>query len=79
VAQRSLHNQTPIVLGDIVQIDESLFRHKPKAEETCDMLKASKLLLQHHCGRPPQQQIWVFGMVDASVSPGLGYMEVMTT
>ena len=33
--------------------------------------------LQHHRGRPPHHQLWVFGMVDTSQVPGLGYMEVV--
>ena len=32
---------------------------------------------QHHRGRPPTQQIWVFGMVDTSHIPALGYMEIV--
>ena len=45
--------QVPIVLGGpgvVVQIDESLFSHKVKA----------------HQGRPPTQEVWVFGIVDTS-------------
>ena len=33
--------------------------------------------LQHPRGRPPHHQLWVFGMVDTSQVPGLGYMEVV--
>ena len=33
--------------------------------------------LQHHRGRPPHRQLWVFGMVDTTQSPGLGYVEIV--
>ena len=55
---------TPIILGGrnvTVQIDESLFRHKPK----------------YHRGRSPSSEQWVFGLVDTSSSPSLGYMELV--
>ena len=55
---------TPIVLGGsnvTVQIDESLFRHKPK----------------YHRGRAPRTEQWVFGLVDTSKQPALGYMEIV--
>ena len=48
-------------IGAVVQIDESCFAHKVK----------------YHRGRGPQEQIWVFGLVDTSTSPGLGYMEIV--
>ena len=54
----------PIRLGGpgiICQIDESLFSHKVKA----------------HRGRAPQQQIWVFGILDTSRSKGHVYLEVV--
>ena len=35
------------------------------------------LLLQYHRGRAPQYEIWVFGMVDTSHTPALGYMEIV--
>ena len=65
-AKHLLHKleQEPIQLGGpgiIVQIDESLFRHKPK----------------YHRGRPPRSEQWVFGMVDTSTSPATGYMELV--
>lgn len=56
--------QTPIVLGGqgvILHIDESCFSHKVKA----------------HRGRPPQQIVWVFGIVDTSFQPALGYMRIV--
>ena len=56
--------QTPIVLGGpgvIVEIDESLFSHKVKA----------------HRGHVPRQEVWVFGIVDTSHQPALGYMEIV--
>ena len=37
------------------------------------------LLLQHHRGRGPRQDAWVFGLVDTSHTPALGYMEVVQT
>ena len=56
--------QSPIILGGtgrIVQVDESLFSHSVKG----------------HRGRPPNQQVWVFGIVDVSVQPALGYMQIV--
>ena len=58
---RVVNVDSPLMLGGpgvIVQIDESLFRHKPK----------------YHRGRPAAQEVWVFGMVDTSQSPALGVM-----
>ena len=55
---------TPIILGGnnvVVQIDESLFRHKPK----------------YHHGRAPRSEQWVFGLVDTTSSPSIGYMELV--
>ena len=63
ICSRKLLN-TNIQLGGpnkIVQIDESLFRHKPK----------------HHRGRATSREVWVFGMVDTSTQPALGYMEIV--
>ena len=54
----------PVALGGanvIVQIDESLFRHKPK----------------YHRGRVPASDQWVFGLCDTSKTPGVGYMELV--
>ncbi len=56
--------RNPVKLGGngvIVQIDESCFSHKPK----------------HHRGRPPTTPLWIFGIVDTSTSPGVGYMEIV--
>ena len=33
--------------------------------------------MQYHRGRPPQSELWVFGMVDVSHSPALGYMQIV--
>ena len=55
---------TPIILGGnqtIVQVDESLFRHKPK----------------YHRGRATSSEQWVFGLVDTSTKPATGYMELV--
>ncbi|KAF9744318.1 hypothetical protein NGRA_3576 [Nosema granulosis] len=48
-------------LGIICQIDESLFVHKVK----------------YHRGRAPRRQVWVFGIVDTSTSPAIGYMRIV--
>ena len=91
--------QTPLVLGGagvVVQIDESLFRHKPKAQVsfiTAVVWEVTTIIIvawvyiyiyiylfytvQYHRGRRAQQEQWVFGMVDTSHQPALGYMEVV--
>lgn len=54
----------PIKLGGngiICQIDESLFRHKPK----------------NHRGRATQHEIWVFGIADTSSSPAKIYLKLV--
>ena len=33
--------------------------------------------MPHHRGRATTQEVWVFGLVDTSQSPALGYMEVV--
>ena len=53
--------QSPIILGGAGRIDKSLFSHNVKG----------------HCGHPPSQQVWVFGIVDVSVQPALGYMQIV--
>ena len=45
----------------MVQIDESLFRHKPK----------------FHRGRATSHELWVFGMADTSYSPSKIYLELV--
>ena len=60
--------QTPIP-GVIVQIDESLYRHKPKVSWS--------YTLQNHHGRATANEVWMFGLVDTSCTPALGYMEVV--
>ena len=83
----------PMILGGpgiVVQIDESLFRHKPKVinfliiENTVILKDIIHLhtysmthVLQNHRGRSTTTEVWVFGMVDVSHSPGLGYMEIV--
>jgi hypothetical protein len=55
----------PIILGGegiICQVDESLFTYKPK----------------YHRGRAPQQKRWVFGIVDTSYVPAIGYMQFVS-
>ena len=61
---------SPLLLGGqgvVVQIDESLFRHKPKVniEGSEQLLTFCDIFSQHHRGRPRSEQ-WVFGMVDTS-------------
>ena len=34
-------------------------------------------LIQYHRGRAPATEVWVFGMVDISHTPALGYMEIV--
>ena len=63
---RPLFAKNPIWLGGpvvIAQADESCFLHKPK----------------YHRGRGPQKTQWVFGIVDTSHSPAIGYMEMVDT
>ena len=58
---RLLNHDSPMMLGGqgvVVQIDESLFRHKPK----------------NHRGRATSREVWVFGLCDTSHSPALGVM-----
>ena len=61
--------------GVIVQVDESLFRHKPKI--TQKHVVNPILILQHHSGRATTSEVWVFGIVDTSYQPALGYMEIV--
>ena len=58
---RLLNTDAPLMLGGpgvVVQIDESLFRHKPK----------------YHRGYATRNEVWVFGLCDTSVSPAQGLM-----
>ena len=57
-------NDNPVKLGGpgtIVQVDESCFSHKAK----------------YHRGRGPSAPLWVFGIVDCSTKPAMGYMEIV--
>ena len=38
-----------------------------------------ELLFQHHRGRGPRQDAWVFGIVDTSHTPALGFMQLVQT
>ena len=40
-------------------------------------MKTSLNTLQHHRGRATTQEQWVFGLVDVSYEPGMGYMEIV--
>lgn len=54
----------PIFLGgqDIIcQVDESLFRHKPK----------------YHRGRATEHELWVFGIADTSYSPAKIFLKLV--
>ena len=56
--------RNPVQLGGpsrIVQIDESLFAHKPK----------------YHRGRGPQNEMWVFGMADCTSNPALRFVQIV--
>ncbi|KAG9467405.1 hypothetical protein GDO78_015019 [Eleutherodactylus coqui] len=55
---------SPVLLGGpghYVHVDESYFSPKIKC----------------HRGRAPDHEIWVFGIVDTSTTPAVGYMEVV--
>ena len=36
-------------------------------------------VIQNHRGRAPRNEVWVFGMVDTSQSPALGFMQIVST
>ena len=75
---------SPLLLGGpgvVIQIDESLFRHKPKVKHCRSSIYtfSGKCILsfQYHRGRPPQSDQWVFGMVDTSHTPALGIITMV--
>lgn len=47
--------------GIICQIDESLFRHKPK----------------YHRGRATDHEIWIFGIADTSITPAKFFLQIV--
>ena len=54
----------PISLGGegvVCQVDESMFRHKPK----------------NHRGRATKNEKWIFGIADTSYKPAGVYMEIV--
>ena len=61
--------------GVVVQIDESLFRHKPKVNEMTDLVHILKVMFLSI--QAPSLAHWVFGLVDPSLTPALGYMEIV--
>ena len=66
--------------GVIVQIDESLFRYKPKVELLYMIpiiICCNQIYFIFQNRGPPRSQIWVFGMVDVSHIPALGYMQTI--
>ena len=76
---------SPCILGGpgvIIQVDESLFRHKPKViitlhiQITCTPY-GNTFVLQYHRGRSTSTDMWVFGMCDTSHSPALGFMHLV--
>ena len=40
-------------------------------------MKIHKFSFQYHRGHAPASQVWVFGMVDISHTPALGYVEMV--
>ena len=72
----------PCILGGpgvIVQVDESLYRHKPKVIiiSHIHVYESFTFVPQYHHGRSTSTEMWVFGMCDTSHSPARGYMELV--
>ena len=59
-----------------MQVDESLFRHKPTVMDTSYILAFTNNIFQYLCGRSTSTEVWVSGMVDSSYTPALGYMRL---
>ena len=83
---RLLNHDAPLMLGRpgvVVHIDESFFRHKPKVWYSCMASSLSDCqhfchdILQSHRGRPPQRQVWVFGICDTSHTQACGVMRIV--
>ena len=88
VCSTRLIQDGPVVLGGpgiVVQIDESLFKHKPKVQIKHVAMKycilATEYCVSNCCvrGRHADYEQWVFGMVDTSHQPALGYMQMVDT
>ena len=50
---------------------------KSRYEKNLNCFQCSSKCLQYHRGREPNTEIWVFGMVDITHKPALGYIEIV--